>query len=77
MKDLKLTAVIIEAEEGGYLGYLEELKEVISQGETIAEVEENLQDALAMYLESDDSDTIEGKIPVVRKPFMNLLRAVS
>ena len=56
MKDLKLTAVIIEAEEGGYLGYLEELKEVISQGETIAEVEENLQDALEMYLIPEDID---------------------
>lgn len=78
MKDLQLTAVIVEAEEGGYVAYLEELRGVITQGESIEEVEENLQDALEMYLEPDNSDirgegVNKGSMPI-RKPFMSLQR---
>jgi predicted RNase H-like HicB family nuclease len=78
MKDLKLTAVIIEAEEGGYVAYLEELQGVATQGETLEEVEENLYDALELYLEPDKGAiNVEGiKIgsQPIKKPFVALQR---
>lgn len=73
MKDLQLTAVFVKAEEGGYVGYLEELKEVITQGETMNETEENLFDALKLFLEPKDKEVKDTKIDtVVRKPFISL-----
>ena len=77
MKDLQLTAVFVEAEEGGYVAYLDELKGVITQGETIKEAEENLFDALELYLEPDDfdtSDTFQVNTKTIKKPFISLTR---
>jgi predicted RNase H-like HicB family nuclease len=48
---LKLTAVIEEAAEGGYVAYIEEIPGVNTQGETLEETKENLFDALQMILE--------------------------
>ena len=47
----KLTTIIQEAEEGGYIGYIEEMPGVNTQGETLKEVRGNLIDALKMSLE--------------------------
>ena len=49
---LKLTAVFEEAEEGGYISFIEELPGVNSQGETMEEAKENLVEALHLVLES-------------------------
>jgi predicted RNase H-like HicB family nuclease len=43
--DMKFTAVFEEAEEGGYIAYLEEMPGVNTQGETLEEAKENLQEA--------------------------------
>jgi len=43
---LNLTAVFEEAEEGGYIAYIEEIPGVNTQGETLEEARENLADAL-------------------------------
>jgi len=73
MKDLQLTAVFVEAEEGGYIGYLEEMKEVITQGETIQETEENLFDALQMYLEPEPMNIETNQLTaIIKKPFISL-----
>lgn len=45
------TAVFEEAEEGGYVAFVEEVPGAISQGETFDEARENLKEALAMMLE--------------------------
>ena len=45
---INLTAVFEEAEEGGYIAYIEEIHGVNTQGETLAEARENLADALEM-----------------------------
>jgi predicted RNase H-like HicB family nuclease len=45
------TAVFEEAEEGGYVAFVEEVPGAISQGETLNEVRENLKEALAMMIE--------------------------
>lgn len=49
---LKLTAVFEEAQEGGYISFIEELPGVNSQGETMEEAKENLVEALHLVLES-------------------------
>jgi predicted RNase H-like HicB family nuclease len=48
MEDLKLTltAVFEPAKEGGYTCHFEELPEVFSEGDTLAEAKANLLDAL-------------------------------
>ena len=42
---LKLATVIQEVPEGGYIGFIEELPGINTQGETIEEAKENLADA--------------------------------
>lgn len=49
---MQLTAIIEEAEEGGYVAYLAEMPNVLTQGETLQEVRENLLDALQLVLET-------------------------
>ncbi|MFT5491578.1 MAG: putative RNase H-like HicB family nuclease [Limisphaerales bacterium] len=48
---MKLTAVFVPADEGGFTAFVEEIPGAITQGETIEEARENLQDALRMVLE--------------------------
>lgn len=49
---LKLTAVFEEAEEGGYIAFIEELPGVNTQGETLKEARSNLIEALELMLET-------------------------
>lgn len=49
--ELTLTAIYVEAEEGGYSGFVAELPGAISQGETLEDVRENLLDAARMILD--------------------------
>ena len=53
MTELTLTAVYEEAEEGGYIGYVAELPGANTQGETLAEVRENLPEAIQLILEAN------------------------
>lgn len=47
---MKLTAVIHEAEEGGYWAEVPALPGCVTQGETMAELEANLQEAVQGWL---------------------------
>ncbi len=49
---LKLTAVFEEAEEGGYIAFIEELPGVNTQGETLEESKTNLLEALDLVLQT-------------------------
>jgi predicted RNase H-like HicB family nuclease len=49
---LNLTAVFEEAEEGGYIAYIEEIPGVNTQGETLEEAKENLKEALELVTEA-------------------------
>lgn len=49
--DIKLTAVYEEAQEGGYVAYIEELPGVNTQGASLDEAKENLYEALQLVLE--------------------------
>lgn len=78
MKNLQLTAVFVEGEYW-YTAYLKELPGVISQGESIEKAEENLYDALELYLEPDISTQVETNqqsFTITTKPFISLRKTV-
>lgn len=50
--NLQLTAVFEEAEEGGFIGFIEEIPGVNTQGETMQETRENLLDALHLLMDT-------------------------
>ena len=53
--NMKFTAVFEEAEEGGYIAFLEEMPGVNTQGETLEEAKKNLQDAFKLIVETQRS----------------------
>ena len=67
---MRLTAVFVEAEEGGYIGYVEELPGANTQGETLEEVRENLKEAVALILETNRELAAEsaGDRKTIREP---------
>ncbi len=50
---MKLTALIEKSDDGWFVGQLEELPEILSQGKTISELKANLLDALNLLLDSN------------------------
>jgi predicted RNase H-like HicB family nuclease len=57
---MRFTA-IIEREPGGYVSLCPEL-DVASQGETVEEARDNLQQALELFFESASPDEIERRL---------------
>jgi predicted RNase H-like HicB family nuclease len=57
---ITFTAVFEEAEEGGYVAFVEELPGAISQGETVDEARENLKEAVALILEVNRERALQG-----------------
>jgi len=53
MTELTLTAIFEEAEEGGYIGYVAELPGANTQGDTLEEARENLNEAIQLILSSN------------------------
>jgi predicted RNase H-like HicB family nuclease len=51
--NITLTAVYVDAPEGGYAAYVEEIPGVNSQGETLEEAKTNLREALLLVLETN------------------------
>jgi predicted RNase H-like HicB family nuclease len=47
------TAVFQEAEEGGYIAFVEELPGANTQGETLDEARENLHEAVELILDAN------------------------
>lgn len=61
---LKLTAVIQEVPEGGFIAFIEEIPGANTQGETVEEAKNNLFDALTLLLDYQREKTeksIKGK----------------
>ena len=48
---IKLTAVFENADEGGFIGYVEEMPGVNTQGETIDETKANLIEVFNLFLD--------------------------
>jgi predicted RNase H-like HicB family nuclease len=61
--NLKLTKVFQKVEEG-YIGFVEELPGANTQGETLEEARENLEEAISLILEANRTlaeERIEGQ----------------
>jgi predicted RNase H-like HicB family nuclease len=56
----KLTA-IIEREGDGYAALCPEV-DVVSQGDSVAEARDNLEEALALFFETASTEEIEGRL---------------
>ena len=59
MKQKYFTALIEKSEDGWYVGQLEEMPEVLSQGKTIDELMDNLKDALLLFFEVQKEETVK------------------
>jgi len=59
MKIDHFTAIIEKSDDGWYVGQLEEMPEVLSQGKNIAELMKNLRDALQLILSSQKEETLK------------------
>jgi predicted RNase H-like HicB family nuclease len=59
LEKIDFTAIIVESNDGWYVGQLQEMPEVISQGKTIEELQENLMDALHLVIEEQRDKTIK------------------
>ena len=67
---MKLTAVFEQVPEG-YIGFIEELPGANTQGDTLEEVRENLQEAVALVLEANRAlteESLKGR-NVIRETF--------
>jgi len=66
------TAVFEEAEEGGYVAYVEELPGAISQGETLEEARDNLKEAIQLILEVNRELALQGvdRSRIIREPIL-------
>ena len=65
-KYMKLTAVFVEI-PGGYMGYVEELPGANTEGTTLDETRENLQDAVNEMMLAGDHELTEEVIEVNRE----------
>jgi len=54
---MNFTAIIEKSDDGWYVGQLEEIPAVLSQGKTIKELKENLLDALNLLFEANREET--------------------
>lgn len=64
------TALIEKSDDGWYVGQLEEMPEVLSQGKTVKELMINLKDALSLFLQTQKEETAKnynGKKYIRRK----------
>jgi predicted RNase H-like HicB family nuclease len=69
MHKINFNAIIIESNDGWYVGQIEEMPEVISQGKTIEELQDNLMDAFYLVIEAQRNKTLslyKGK-KIIRK----------
>ena len=75
LRKLQLTAVFEPAPEGGFTCFLEEMPEVFSEGETIEEARENLQDAFQMMMEYHRDESREHATKNAQREVMELALA--
>ncbi len=59
---MKLNVILEPSDEGGYTVYVPSLPGCISEGDDIDEALNNIQEAIELYLESDNFPSKEGTI---------------
>ena len=74
-RTLQLTAVFEPAREGGFTCFFEEMPEVFSEGETLEEARENLQDAFQMMMEYHRDESREHASSQAQREVMELALA--
>ena len=74
-RTLQLTAVYEPAQEGGYTCFFEEMPEVFSEGETIEEARENLEDAFRMMMDFHRDEAQKRMGPVAKREILDLALA--
>jgi len=62
---MRFTAIIEQDKNGVYVGQIEEVPAAISQGDTLEELKENLQDALELIF-SINREEVEGNYDPVK-----------
>jgi predicted RNase H-like HicB family nuclease len=67
---IELTAVFREVPEGGYVAFVPEMPGAASQGETLEEARENLEDAVRLLIEArrDRFEREHAGEQVIRQP---------
>jgi len=58
MKQMDYTAIIEKSDDGYFVGQLQEIPEVIAQGKTIDELNQNLLDALQLVIDYQREHTL-------------------
>ena len=61
---MKLTLIVRQG-KSQLIGQLKEIPGVLTQGQTVAEVKENIQDALLLYLEDMREDDSEDEAAII------------
>ncbi|MEH2419585.1 MAG: type II toxin-antitoxin system HicB family antitoxin [Nostoc sp.] len=64
---MKLKVVLEPSDEGGYTVYVPSLPGCISEGETVEEALENIQEAIELYLEPLEDELITQEGVIVRE----------
>lgn len=64
---MKIKVILEPSEEGGYTVYVPSLPGCISEGETLEEALENIQEAIELYLEPTENDLILENGAIVRE----------
>ncbi|MCF2146529.1 Antitoxin HicB [Nostoc sp. DSM 114161] len=64
---MKLKVVLEPSDEGGYTIYVPSLPGCISEGETVEEALENIQEAIELYLEPLEDELITQEGVIVRE----------
>lgn len=64
---MRLKVVLEPSEEGGYIVYLSALPGCISEGETVVEALQNIQEAIELYLEPVEDDWVLEKNAMVQE----------
>jgi predicted RNase H-like HicB family nuclease len=64
---MKIKVLLEPSDEGGYTVFVPSLPGCISEGETIEEALENIQEAIELYLEPLEDDLIAEEGAIVRE----------
>jgi predicted RNase H-like HicB family nuclease len=64
---MKFKVLLEQSDEGGYTAIVPSLPGCISEGETVEDALENVQEAIALYLEPVDDDAMAHEDVLVRE----------
>ena len=69
----EFTAILENADEGGYVAFCLEIPGANGQGETLEEAKQNLAEAIEMILQDRREDALRGLPPDARREIVTVL----